>query len=617
MKRGASGNNRAGSVSAAVVGAVLLLITVSGFGALKANVQADVDFDDNGEVGFDDFVLFALAFGSSESRFDLDNSGLVDFIDFVMFTRLFAEVGSISKRMILIPEGGFWMGSDNGEQQVGPRHSVNLDAFYVDEFEVTVQDYEACVEAGPCEEPAVGQRCNWNKDDRGDHPINCVSWDDAFQYCDWRGKRLPTEAEWEKAAGGTDGRVYPWGNTGPNCEVGVLAWGSLGCGRQGTWPVGSKAPGASPYGVMDVAGNVWEWVADWHDRAYYATSPSRNPVNVTPGEYKVLRGDSWYYSLPQVASQVKNRYRFKPRRWYPYIGFRCVRSSHNPLESLDGTSGIDDGTRDLRDWMDKNRAALAAEGDSDFAASPVEREMVKIPEGEFIMGSNQGDSDEFPIHNVYLDAFYVDKYEVTADQYRACVDAGACEEAYQGTEAFQHDIEGTYCNWGRSDRGDHPINCVSWNDANDYCTWAGKRLPTEAEWEKAARGPDGRRYPWGEEDPDCSRIVMDDGGDGCGRESTWPVGLKVSGASPYGIMDMSGNVWEWVEDWYDRRYYSSSPDVNPLNTRVHPDRMKVLRSGSMADQAAKIYTAANRQAYWLDTKVDYTVGFRCAREAEE
>jgi formylglycine-generating enzyme required for sulfatase activity len=171
--------------------------------------------------------------------------------------------------------------------------------------------------------------------------------------------------------------------------------------------------------------------------------------------------------------------------------------------------------------------------------------MLLVPAGEFIMGSSDSDpdaaDDEKPQHTVYLDAFYIDETEVTNAQYRACVEAGACNAPADTTD-YDH-----------ADYAQHPVVYVSWGDADAYCLWAGKRLPAEAEWEKAARGTDGRTYPWGE-GIDCDHAQYSE----CGGR-TVPVGSKAKGASLYGALDMAGNVWEWVADWYDSGYYSKSP----------------------------------------------------------
>jgi len=165
--------------------------------------------------------------------------------------------------------------------------------------------------------------------------------------------------------------------------------------------------------------------------------------------------------------------------------------------------------------------------------------MVYVPAGEFEMGSADGSNDEKPEHRVYLDAFWIDKTEVTNAQYQRCVMAGACKESW-------------YANDANSAGDAQPVVGVEHYMAEAYCEWVGARLPTEAEWEKAARGTDGRSYPWGNEEATCEYAVMKDGsGNGCGEDKTWPVGNKPLGASPYGALDMAGNVWEWVADWYD------------------------------------------------------------------
>lgn len=196
--------------------------------------------------------------------------------------------------------------------------------------------------------------------------------------------------------------------------------------------------------------------------------------------------------------------------------------------------------------------------------------MVAVPAGEFRMGCDVANAEVYgcsakdtPLHKVWLDGFSIDKYEVTNAQYRACVEAGECRpprktvslqrERYFDSEQFN----------------DFPVLYVSHWDAQDYCGWRGKRLPSEAEWEKAARGPiDTRIFPWGNEFPDCTRAnftedFYDDDIYFCGGD-TMAVGSHPAGASPYGAMDMAGNVFEWVEDNYKENYYASSPYRNPI-----------------------------------------------------
>lgn len=534
---------------------------------------------------------------------------------------LLALSGDQTSLLLGVPGGWFTMGSPLYQDE-NPEHRVFLDPYYVEAQEVTVARYRACVETGACLEPAQGQTCNWGVKERDDHPVNCLSWYEAQRYCQWAGLRLPTEAEWEKAARGSAGRIYPWGDEPPggagNCDRAVMmrAGLGLGCGYDGTGPVATRQADTSVYGARDLAGNVWEWVDDWYQPDYYARSPQHNPRNQASATHKGLRGNSWHYVDPDLDLRAANRYRFRPLRWYPYIGLRCVRSAdpQSPAPPVLAPPAGEAALLGVSDWLVRNRMARAAEGDTLPTAPASTDEMVLIPAGEFLMGFDRGQGDERPRHPVYLSAYYLDKYEVSVAQYRACVEAGQCTRPYSGEAAYRLPFEGGYTNWDKPDRDHHPVNAVNWDQADQYCRWAGKRLPTEAEWEKAGGG-NGRVYPWGDEQPSCERAVIDDGGDGCGQDSTWPVGTKPAGASPYGVMDLAGNVWEWVDDWYERDYYQRAPPLDPRNTDPGVEGLKVLRGGSLADQNTHIYALSNRLAYDPWQGFDYTIGFRCARPA--
>jgi len=208
--------------------------------------------------------------------------------------------------MVFVPAGEFIMGSPEGEgdDDEDPQHTVYLDAFYIDKYEVTNAGYKGCVDDGVCDPPSRNSSSTrdsyYGNPEYDDYPVIYVSWYDAKAYCEWKGMRLPTEAEWEKAARGTDGREYPWGNGAPD-EAKLNYDKNVG----DTTEVGSYPGGASPYGAMDMAGNVWEWVADWHDAGYYSAAPERNPQGPDYGPYRVLRGSSWDYSRSWARCAVR------------------------------------------------------------------------------------------------------------------------------------------------------------------------------------------------------------------------------------------------------------------------------------------------------------------------
>ncbi len=232
---------------------------------------------------------------------------------------------------------------------------------------------------------------------------------------------------------------------------------------------------------------------------------------------------------------------------------------------------------------------------------------VLVPAGKFVMGSVEGGADELPVHEVAVDAFYIDKYEVTNAQFSAYVKA-------KNADASQFVRERDY------NQPDQPVVGVFWNQARDYCQWAGMQLPTEAQWEKAARGTDERTYPWGNEVPEA-KYTNFNFNQGLAEVGHFPMGI-----SPYGALDMAGNAWEWTLDEYEFAYYAHSPKTNPVNLEKSglddgPDR--TLRGGAWISSVQDVRIAERSsinllqemaQQKGIEPPIIYaSIGFRCAR----
>jgi formylglycine-generating enzyme required for sulfatase activity len=555
--------------------------------------------------------------------------------------------------MVYVTGGTFQMGSTDAEVrealarcresyrycnldfygQEAPQHTVTLDGYWIDRTEVTRAQYHRCVDAGACQAPSAcedSEPAN-EKASGEDHPVVCVDWLDAQTYCDWAGARLPTESEWEYAARGPEGNLYPWGNEPEGvrqnyCDATCTdAWAdeSVDDGYAKTSPVIRYPEGASWCGVLDLAGNVYEWVADW--LGPYRSGSLANPIGPSSGYERVLRGSSWKSFWDRARGATRDS--VSPDARHDVIGFRCARSLEAPdlaatkLPGATGTAAPDEVTT----------PAPAAQGTAppeaphliEARTRPADGMiMAYVPGGTFPMGSTEAEIDavlttcgefvdpygkctsdafevEGPRHDVTLDGFWIDGTEVNNAQYKACVDAGACKRSSLGDDPAYN-------------RDNYPVAGIPRQDAADYCAWAGGRLPTEAEWEYAARGAEGTVFPWGDRF-DCAGGSFGDDLTGCedGYAGPAPVGSFPAGASWCGAMDMAGNVWEWVADWYGG--YPSEVVVNP--TGPQSGTRGILRGGSWAYYPPFLRTAFR---YPVPPTADYlAVGFRCAVPAGE
>jgi formylglycine-generating enzyme required for sulfatase activity len=609
---------------------------------------------------------------------------------------------------------------------------IDVEGFWIESTEVTNQRYRICIDFGRCSPPAdvVGSEDEM----QAQHPVVGVTWKQARDFARWAGRRLPTEAQWERAARGQATRWrFPWGN-GRRTEF-ANVWEESNPGGRGRLPVGTFA--ATGLGLNDVAGNVWEWCGDRYRVGFKNLPNDGRPMQSGAG--RVVRGGSWRRGID--LARVSARSWFEEDYQADDLGFRCVvepaseisdskvrslaerifalrvppgseligveLSSEDRrylerraltwlrLEERAGEAALlaaiilhrdprDTVALDLLDWVEDQIVDEALAGrvaameelrsrylsavarsprherrirvtderivealrqcgesmarngdrrraeeclDSGLKIAPIdqslrrarqsvepvagetrispidERVMVWVPSGEFRFGASFNDRqlsvDELPAGQRTVRGFWLDRHEVTNKQYRRCVDDGACTPPGK-TDAYDD-----------PNRSTHPVLWVTWYQARDYAAWAGKRLPSEVEWERAARADRKSRYPWGDEWQAGFANAFDVGeGDRWGAEA--PVGRYP--ANSWGIHDLVGNAAEWVQDVYHTSYAGGPLDDTPWEQETGPsaERRRVIRGGSHFDPPVR--QRVSRRAARRPTEFHRTVGFRCASD---
>ncbi len=479
--------------------------------------------------------------------------------------------------------------------------------FWMDRTEVTVASFRAFSRAtGQPLPPPPGFPQNEA------HPVVNVTWADAAAYCAWAGGRLPTEAEWEFAARGvSEGAKYPLGQALARDHAN---WeGVEGRDRWGrTAPAGSFAP--NPSGLLDLAGNVWEWTADWYDPRAASGGPATDPTGPPAGAMKVVRGGA--FNAQPRSLRSSNRGKFNPSARMESIGLRCVHDGEAPAGAPVQQQGVQPvpvispsvspadtsaSTTGTAAAPPRERPLPPPAGPSAGTRSfpPSSAAMVLVPPGVYEIGAVRGDgagfADEQPRHAVTLArGVWIGTTEVTVAQYRTYGQATGA--ALPPTPSWADDT--------------HPVVGVTWEEVSAYCRWAGGRLPTEAEWEAAARGgTSGWRYPWGAE------ISHEDANfDGVGGRDMWPKSSPVGSfvANGFGLVDVAGNVWEWTADRYDERYYARSPAVDPRGPEE--GKARVVRGGCWTSDPGRLRSSYR---FSLDpSESQVSVGFRCARDPD-
>jgi formylglycine-generating enzyme required for sulfatase activity len=510
-------------------------------------------------------------------------------------------------KYVWIPPGTFMMGCSPGDSQCGddekPAHQVTITkGFWIGQTPVTVGAYKRFADAtgrrmSGAPDFNTGRTNGWTDENM---PMVRVNWNNARDYCAWAGGQLPTEAQWEYAARGGSSEA----NYGP---IDDIAWYN-GNAEGTTHDVGQKR--ANAFGLYDTLGNVWEWVNDWYHGDYYQSSPSQDPQGPEKGRERVLRGWAWYGSSSAV--RVSARARQSP--WVPLVryddaGFRCASEGDNltTAVSIPTAQGAQAGS------VSGGQSTEAATPPAIVAPSPgaVRVNSVDhlkyawIPPGTFMMGCSPGDDecldDEKPAHQVTITkGFWIGQTTVTFGAYTLFTRAtGRSVPGPLVREPGTNETIGVMTDY-------MPMVAVSWVDAQNYCTWAGGRLPTEAEWEYAARGGSTQaRYG------NLDDIAWYLGNNRLPHQP--PFRLQEVGQkrpNSFGLYDMLGNVWEWVKDAYDKHYYESSPSQDPQGPKGGHEGY-VVRGGGWTSKPSQVRLSGRGRGPLLG---DMDLGFRCVQE---
>ena len=536
------------------------------------------------------------------------------------------------------------------------------DGVLADAKAVTAGYYRLCVEDGACEMPpelntmayrnmiSEGDQNTDSDHNAGSLPMVYVTRDQAAAYCGWLGMRLPTADEWREAA--KNSSVETWTPENANCagtdrSEYIKTEDQLAL----TVTVGAFEQYASDYGMVQMAGNVWEWVTseDEPEGTALALGGSWNsyPENLGPdAELRTLAGysadnigfrcfadesaltsdlfeggepvteaepqeieaeeiseetakeETGETAAAEITAEEIQAEEIQAEEietipaddaGVSIISGTITQIDDPGVEIISGTIGVIDSS-----------AEEAAAGDSQTMIRPQDNApMVYIPAGSFSMGASGGAVDEKPVHDVSLSAFWMDVYEVTNARYALCVAEGVCTEPHE-TKSFRNP---SY--YGNPDFDNYPVIYVDWQQASDYCSWTGSQLPTEAQWEYAAKGPDGNRYPWGNTF-EGSKLNYS----GNGNYDTLAVDANPEDVSAFGVYDLGGNVSEWTADRYlDNWYTVTDQPKDPTGPEAGPFR--VIRGGSTQTGENNVRTAD--RFYAKENTFNLDRGFRCVR----